>query len=204
MVVDARGRAYAGHFGYDLMGGGAPALASLVRVDPPADGGGPPRASVAAEGLNFPNGSALTADGRTLLVAETFGARITAFDVAADGGLGGRRVWAEPGGAASDEVDGTEETTPAFRPDGVALDAEGALWVADAGGGRLLRLREGGEVLDEVHMGGDGVFACMLGGADGKTLYACVAPDFHEEKRRAAKEGRVVALRVDVPHAGLP
>ena len=88
-------------------------------------------------------------------------------------------------------------------PDGICADAEGAVWVADALHSRVLRVREGGEVVEEIPTG-TGVFACMLGGSDGRTLYACVAPDFDAERRTAAREARLMAVTVDVPHAGLP
>lgn len=197
MVVDTEGRCYAGNFGFDLMGGGAPAPASLVRADP--DGA----VTVVAEDLWFPNGSVLTDDGRTLIVNETFGNRISAFDVGADGSLTGRRVWASFGDvpAASTLEEALGQVVVA--PDGACLDAEGALWIADAVGNRLLRVREGGEILDEIGTG-TGVYACMLGGADGRTLFACTAPDFAEDARRNAREGALVAVRVDVPHGGRP
>jgi len=198
MVVDGRGRAYVGNFGFDLMGGAAPASAALVRVDP--DGA----ATVAAEDLRFPNGAVLTPDGRTLIVAETFGNRIAAFDVADDGTLGPRRDWARFGDVPESDSYAGLMSQVVICPDGVGLDAEGALWLADAIGSRLLRVREGGEVAEEIAIPSGGVFACMLGGADGRTLFACVAPDFHEAKRMVAKEGSVVAIRVDVPHAGRP
>jgi sugar lactone lactonase YvrE len=88
-------------------------------------------------------------------------------------------------------------------PDGCCLDAEGALWVADGLGGRLIRVREPGEIVDQIVVG-SGVYACMLGGDDGRTLFACAAPDFDENARSAAREGQLLAIRVDVPHAGRP
>lgn len=88
-------------------------------------------------------------------------------------------------------------------PDGCCLDAEGAMWIADAVGGRVVRVREGGEITEEIKVEA-GVYACMLGGADGRTLYACAAPDFDEHARSAAREGTLLAVRVDVPHAGRP
>lgn len=190
MVVDAHGRAYVGNFGYDLMAGGAMQPAAVLRVDP--DGS----ASVAAQGLQFPNGSVLTSDGATLVVAESFGGRLSAFDVAADGSLSGRRDWAAFGADADDPA--------AVTPDGICLDAEGAIWVADAGHHRAIRVREGGEILAEVHAGDLDVFACMLGGEDGRTLYLCAAPSYLESERRTTRDGVLLAVPVDVPHAGLP
>jgi sugar lactone lactonase YvrE len=88
-------------------------------------------------------------------------------------------------------------------PDGCGLDAEGAMWIADALNGRAIRVREGGEIVDEVSTG-TGVFACGLGGVDGRTLFICAAPDFDERARAAAREAQLLSVRVDVPHAGLP
>ncbi|MEV1292646.1 SMP-30/gluconolactonase/LRE family protein [Pseudonocardia sp. NPDC049635] len=195
MVVDAQGRAYAGNFGFDLMGGAPLQTASLVRVDP--DGS----VAVVADDLWFPNGSVITDDG-TLLVGETFGNRITAFDIAADGSLTDRRVWASFGELPDRDVEKALGQI-SVAPDGCGLDAEGALWVADALNARLIRVREGGEIVDSIDTG-TGVFACMLGGADGRTLFASVAPDFHEQARRTAREAAVIAVRVDVGHGGTP
>ena len=193
MVLDASGRAFVGNFGFDLMSGGGLTSAALHRVDP--DG----TVTEAAGDLWFPNGSVITPDG-VLIVNETLGNRCTAFDLTADGELVNRRVWAEFGpllvGTTEAEVFGQIKVAP----DGACLDAEGALWIADAVGGRLLRVKEGGEIADEVRPG-SGVFACALGGADGRTLYACVAPDFFEASRSAAREGSLVAIRVAVPAA---
>ena len=138
-----------------------------------------------------------------LVVAETFGGRLTAFDVGVDGSLSNRRTWAElcPAPTSSDLTEALGQLSVA--PDGICLDAEGAIWVADALGGRVIRVREGGEIVDEVHVQG-GVYACMLGGEHRTTLYVCNAPDFHEDARSAAREGRLLAVEVDVPHAGLP
>lgn len=184
MVVDAHGRAYIGNFGFDLMGGGAATNARLVRVDP--DG----TVSAAADDLGFPNGSVITPDGTTLIVGETMASRYTAFNVELDGSLTGRRVWAD---------------VPGVGPDGCGLDAEGRIWCADAFGKRCVRIEEGGRIVDEVPApDGLGVYACMLGGGDGRTLLQCCAPDYLKHQREAAREAVLVATTVDVPHAGLP
>lgn len=196
MVVDAHGRAYLGNFGFDLMGGADIGTADLLRVDP--DGA----VAVVARDLFFPNGSVITDDG-VLVVDETLGNRISAFDIASDGSLGPRRDWATFGGLPSTRVLGEAIAECALAPDGCCLDAEGAVWTADAVGGRVVRVAEGGRVLDEVHPG-TGVFACMLGGSDGRTLYLCCAPDFDEHARSATHEAELRAVRVDVPHAGRP
>ncbi|MEV0248727.1 SMP-30/gluconolactonase/LRE family protein [Nocardia sp. NPDC050712] len=192
MVVDRYGRAFVGHFGFDLMAGDPFAPAGLLRVDP--DG----TVAHVAEDLWFPNGSVITADG-LLLVNETLGNRITAFDLTADGRLAGRRTWARFGELP------TATDIPAMLGqivvggDGAALDAEGALWVADAVNGRAVRIRSG-EIVDEI-AAETGVFACALGGADGRTLFLCAAPDFDEHARSAAREGVILSARVDIPAA---
>jgi sugar lactone lactonase YvrE len=181
MVVDAAGRAYVSTI--DFMAFADMPATNLVRVDPDGTVG------LAAEGLAFPNGSVITPDGSTLIVAESWASRLTAFDIRPDGGLGGRRVWAALGEGSA--------------PDGIALDAEGAVWVADAGGKRALRVREGGEVLAEVGAGDLDVIACALGGEDGRTLFLCTTPDFRLPPDEAARTrpSRVLAVRVDVPGA---
>ena len=196
MVVDQQGRAFVGNFGFDLFGGAPIAPTAVLRVDP--DG----TVTQLADDLWFPNGSVITDDG-VYIVSETFGNRLSAFDVQADGSLANRRVWASFG-----ELPTTSDLTAALgqlsvAPDGCGLDAEGAIWVADALHGRVLRIREGGDVLEELPVG-TGVFACILGGHDGRTLFMCAAPDFDRTARSAAREAELRAVRVEVPHAGRP
>jgi sugar lactone lactonase YvrE len=183
MVVDAYGRAYVGNFGFDIYSGEAPRDTCLIAVEP--DG----TSRIVAESVAFPNGSAITSDGRTLLVGESMGRRISAFDIAPDGSLSNQRVWAQLHGATVD---------------GMCLDAEGAVWTACPATGRCLRIREGGDVVDEVKGTHPGAFACMLGGTDRRTLYVCTAPSHVPEETRAARLGRIEAVTVDVPGAGLP
>ena len=196
MVVDASGRAYVGEFGFDLMGGAPVDSARLLCVEPDRT------VRVAAEDMLFPNGSVITDDGR-LLVCETFGNRVAAFDIDAEGGLGNRRLFADFGPApeATDLAQALAQLV--VGADGCCLDAEGALWVADSVGGRVIRVLADGTIERSLEPG-IGVFACMLGGEDGRTLFLCAAPDFHEEARKAAREGKILALDVEVPHAGLP
>lgn len=196
MVVDSRGRAFVGNFGFDLMAGAPLEPAHLLRVDP--DGTVTP----VADDMWFANGSVITDDG-VLLVGETFGNRITAFDIAGDGALENRRSWAQFGDPPTGRDLETALGQVVVGPDGCCLDAEGALWIADAVGARLIRVVEGGEIVEELPAG-TGVFACMLGGQDGRTLFACAAPDFQEEARKNAREAQLLSIRVDVPHAGLP
>ena len=183
MVVDGRGRAYVGNFGYDRHKGEPPRTTCLARVDP--DG----RVTRAAEDLFFPNGTVITPDGRTMIVGETQGHRLTAFDVAPDGTLSNRRVWAQ--------------FDDAVFPDGICLDAEGAIWVSDARGSALLRVREGGKIDGNVSTGSRYAFACMLGGTDRRTLFVCTSagsgPGMADKR-----DGAIETVRVSVPGAGLP
>jgi sugar lactone lactonase YvrE len=182
MVVAADGTAYVGNFGYDVWSGGPRRNADLARVRP--DG----TADVAAEDLEFPNGAVITPDGTTLVVGESMGRRYTAFDIAPDGTLWGRRVWAELGDVG---------------PDGCTLDAEGAIWCADALHGVLVRVREGGEITHRADLG-QKAYACALGGDDGRTLFAMCADSPREADAAGTGGGTVRTVRVDVPHAGLP
>lgn len=192
MVVDSAGRAYVGNFGFDLHAaakssdfiGALKAYqgATLARIDP--DGS----VHVAASALRFPNGTVVTPDGGTLIIAETLGARLSAFDVLADGSLTKQREWA---------------ALPGVSPDGICLDADGAVWVADARAPRCIRVREGGEILAEVATE-QHVYACMLGGSDGKTLFMMAADDSSPDVVGASRTGRILTTRVAVGHAGLP
>jgi sugar lactone lactonase YvrE len=181
MVVDASGNAYVGNFGFDTERGDAfrPADLALVRPDGSTE--------VAATDLRFPNGSVITPDGSTLIVGESMGRRYTAFTIGSDATLSARRVWAE---------------VPGRAPDGCALDAEGAIWMADASGAGCFRVAEGGEILDEV-TASQPVFACALGGPDRQTLYLVTAPAFGDEQAGRG-EGRIEAAEVRVPGAGWP
>jgi len=199
MVVDGQGRAYVGNLGFDLFNHGTPADTTLIKVD--ADG----RAAVVADGLRFPNGTVITADGRTLIVAESFRACLTAFSIAADGSLGERRVHAQLGIVPPyDTIENMLNTD--FIPDGCAIDAEDHVWVADAKGGRAVRVAPNGRVVDTVTAPhGHGVYACALGGEHGNTLLLCAAPDFSDVKRRAAREAVLYVQEVKVPRgAGWP
>jgi sugar lactone lactonase YvrE len=188
MLVDAAGRAYVGNFGFDSAAADAaarrPAPASLTAVSP--DGA----VTEAAAGLMFPNGMVLTPDGATLIVAETYGARLTAFDVAADGTLSRPRTWADLSGTG-------------IYPDGICLDAEGAVWVANAAGTTCLRVRAGGQIAAEEQFS-QRCYACALGGPDRRTLYAMTAPGSDETLAAQAPRGLVEQARVPVPGAGRP
>ncbi len=192
MVVAADGRAYVGNFGFDLdaaMAGGrrvgalepqqTAKLAMVAR-----DG----TVSTAATDMHFPNGSVITPDGKTLIAGETFGMRLTAFDMAADGSLSNRRVWAQ--------------TAPRL-PDGICLNAEGAIWIANPAAPECALIAEGGKVLDVVETG-DPCYACMLGGEDGRTLFMLTAAPLTGERHASDPVGKIRVTKVAVPHAGLP
>lgn len=199
LVVDARGRAWVGSFGFDLMSGEDVQPAALVRVD--VDG----RAQVAAERLLFPNGSVITPDGKTLIVGESLGNRFTAWTIGEDGLLHDRRTWAEfgPEPALGTTLEVFSQLNVA--PDGCTLDAEGQIWAADAVGGRCVRVAPGGAITEEIAAPpGLGIFACALGGADGRTLLLCTAPDFFEHNRADVEEAVLYTTQVAAPHAGLP
>ena len=152
---------------------------------PAKDGAG---TRVVADEMAFPNGSVITPDGRTLIVGETYGSRLTAFDIKPDGSLTGRRVWAQ-----------LEQAVP----DGICLDAEGAIWVASPMSAEVLRVREGGEVTHRIKVSTQ-AFACMLGGPERRTLFILTAETSNPDEARAKKSGRVETVAVDVPSAGLP
>jgi sugar lactone lactonase YvrE len=182
MVVDESGNAYVGNFGFDLHAGVPPRAASLARVDP--EGG----VSAAADGLMFPNGAVITPDGKTLVVAETMANRLTAFDLTDEARLTNRRVFAQLDGCF---------------PDGICLDAEGAIWVADARGMRVIRVFDGGRVERTISTGERRLYACMLGGERRRTLFLCTStgsgPDMAKKR-----DGRIEFIEVDVPGAGRP
>ena len=181
MLVGPDGRAYVGNFGFDFLGGADPAPANLVLVEP--DGS----ARVVADGLMFPNGMALADDGATLLVAEMLAAKVSAFSVAADGSLSERRVFAE---------------LPERFPDGVALDADGNLWIASSLSAEALLVAPGGEVLEQISTAPLLAPACALGGEDGRTLFLALAETSPEQLAQGISSGRVDAVTVDVPAAG--
>lgn len=183
IVVDPRGNTFVNAAGFDLMGGEAPRPGAVWVVHPNG------MAAEVADDVWFPNGMAVTPGGDTLIVAESYGHRLTAFDVAPDGTLGQRRVWADLG-------DGV--------PDGICLDAEGAIWYADVPHQRCVRVTEGGQVLEIVEAD-RGCFACMLGGEDGQTLYVLAASWAGPGGiGRGQPTGQVLTHRAAVPHSGRP
>jgi sugar lactone lactonase YvrE len=183
MVVDGRGNAYIGNIGFDFPDGEfAPGILALVTSDGSA--------RQVADGVAFANGMAVTPDNSTLILAESYANRLTAFDIAADGGLSNRRVWAELEGGV---------------PDGICLDAEQAVWYADVPNQRCVRVREGGQVLQRVDLD-RGCFACTLGGVDGTTLFL-MAADFSGGTGTAGQApatGQVLTVAAPAPGVGWP
>jgi sugar lactone lactonase YvrE len=180
IVVDGRGNAYVNSVGFDLMGGEEPKPGIVAVVTP--DGS----ARQVADGLAFPNGMVVTPDDSTLIVAESYEGRLTAFEVGEGGELSNRRVWADLGEGG----------------DGICMDADGAIWSPKFQ--RCVRVREGGEVLDEIELDRF-CFACMLGGDDGRTLFLNVAEwNGPEGIFNEPRTGRVLAVEAQAPHAGRP
>lgn len=182
MVTDASGRSYVGNFGFNLHDGAEFSKAAMILVHP--DG----RTELAADDLAFPNGTVITPDGKTLIVGESFAARLTAFDIADDGSLTNRREWAKLEGAT---------------PDGICLDEAGAIWVASPSSNDVLRVFEGGKVTDRIDVG-RGAFACMLGGEDRKTLFILTSEDSHPDKCRTNQTAAIETVRVEHAGAGYP
>ena len=188
MVVDKKGNAYVGNFGFDLHGGEPIKPTNLILVRPGEE------PCEVAENVFFPNGAVITPDDKTFIVGETFASCLTAFDINEDGTLANRRVWAD---LRSIE----EGYTPV--PDGICLDAEGAIWVASPSTNDVIRVQEGGALLDKVEVD-RGAFACMLGGENGNTLFISTANDSTEETCLKERSARIEVIDVDVPRAGLP
>jgi sugar lactone lactonase YvrE len=182
IVVDGRGNAYLNNIGFDFPAGEfAPGILALVTPDGSA--------RQVADGVAFPNGMVVTPDNSTLILAESYANRLTAFDIDADGDLSNRRVWADLDGGF---------------PDGISLDAEGAVWYGDVPNKRCVRVREGGEVLQTIDLD-RGCFACMLGGADSRTLFM-MAADWRGPASIAdgARTGQVLTAAAPAPGIGWP
>jgi sugar lactone lactonase YvrE len=192
MVVDAAGRAYVGNFGFDLDAEmEARGVQSVIADHPTAKlacvlPNGTVR--VAASEMHFPNGSVITPDGKTLIVGETLGSKLTAFDLGADGALTNRRLWAD--------------TSPRV-PDGIALDADGNIWIANPIAPECVLIARGGKVLEVIDTGQQ-CYACMLGGDDGRTLFMLTAQTSIAHEAAESPKGQLLTATVSVPHAGLP
>lgn len=196
MVVDAQGVAYIGSTGVDAtdqaqlddwadtaFGDEAPALGNIVSVTPDGE------AAVVAEAMSGPNGMVITPDHKTLIVAETAGNRLTAFDLGADGSLSGRRLFAQ---------------LPERMPDGICLDAAGYVWVGCPFTQEFVRVGDGGEIADRIALAGRLGVACMLGGQDRRTLFLLTAEATVQDLMQGKAKGYIETVRVDVPGAGIP
>jgi sugar lactone lactonase YvrE len=184
MVVATDGTAYVGNFGFRIFPTREePRAAAIAKITPSG------ATRVAATGLWFPNGMVISEDGRTLVVAESTARRLSAFDIAEDGTLVHRRLW---GQMASDQL-----------PDGICLDADGAIWIASPPSREVVRMREGGEIVERIALDQDAI-ACMLGGEDRRTLFMLTAEKRDPEWCRVHHSARVLSTRVEIPGAGLP
>jgi sugar lactone lactonase YvrE len=184
MVVDQQGRAYVGNFGYDMLAGEEARPADLVLV------GLDQKPRIVASDLQFPNGTVITPDDSTLIIAETFGTKLTAFDIdPSTGDLSGRRTFADLG----------ERT-----PDGICLDAEGCVWVSCFVNGEYVRVQEGGEITHLIDAGSHAAVACMLGGEDGRTLFLLTSDTDVERLTKGESACRVETVEAPAPSAGLP
>jgi sugar lactone lactonase YvrE len=198
MVVDGLGRAYIGNMGYDLFSPGAAPTAGPILLVTPGSPGVKPR--IVAEGLAFPNGMVITPDGQTLIVAESYGARLTAFTIGENGSLAHRRTWAQLGEIADPEtMDSFGEDQ--ITPDGICLDAEGAVWIASPNTNDVLRVLEGGEIVERIPVETVPI-ACMLGGPQRRTLFITSTGRLGLDE--SGNDGRIEAVEVRVPGAGLP
>jgi sugar lactone lactonase YvrE len=183
MVVDGQGRAFVGNIGFDFHAGAqfSPTIMTLVMPDGTV--------SVAAEDIACPNGPVVTEDGNRLIVAESYGNCLTEYDIADDGRLVNRRLFADLGGR---------------MPDGICLDAEECIWVAAPFVGAVLRVERGGAVVDTVPIANGAPYACMLGGEDGRDLFICCATDHAPDMTVRLREGRIDVARAPAPKAGRP
>ncbi len=178
MVVDKQGNAYIGNFGFDFLANAQFKPAEIVLVTPDS------QARIVADNMAFPNGTVITPDGKTLIVGETFSARLTAFDIEKDGSLTNRRIWAQLKKGAV--------------PDGICLDSEGGIWLASPSTSEVLRVLEKGQVTDRIKIKDENsAYACMLGGPNRKILFICTSND-------SRTTGRIEISEVDFPGAGLP
>ena len=189
MVVDGQGRAYIGNMGF-VFGQGTPQPAPIVLVTEEGS------ARVVADGLAFPNGMVITPDGQTLIVAESHAARLTAFHLEPDGSLSHRRAWAQ----FEDRGD-YGATAGQITPDGICLDAEGAVWIASPNTRDVLRVKEGAQITSRLSLSTIPL-ACMLGGPERRTLFIATTESL--DPNEAAARGRIETIQVDVAGAGLP
>ena len=191
MVVDIDGNAFIGNFGFNTYDGEEIKPTNLILVRPGEE------PVLAADNLFFPNGTVITPDNKTLIVGETYAARLTAFDKSEDGSLSNRRIWADL------KVNAEEGTVP--LPDGMCIDEEGAIWVASPSTAEVIRVQEGGMISERIPVQTN-AFACMLGGEDRRTLFICTSNGSGVDPEAALREksGKIEITQVDVPGCGKP
>tara|TARA_B100001029_G_scaffold178561_1_gene185623 strand:- start:879 stop:1751 length:873 start_codon:yes stop_codon:yes gene_type:complete len=191
MVVDSKGNAYIGNFGFNTYEGEEVKSTNLILVRPGEE------PCIAADNILFPNGTVITEDEKTLVVGETYAAKLTAFDVNEDASLSNRRVWAD----LTQSIDNGNVPVP----DGMCLDAEGAIWVASPSTADVIRVKEGGEILERIPVETN-AYACMLGGKDRKTLFICTsnASGVDPDSALREKSGKIEIVEVEVPGVGRP
>ena len=191
MLVDIDGNAFIGNFGFNTYDGEEIKPTNLILVRPGEE------PVLAADNLFFPNGTVITPDNKTLIVGETYAARLTAFDKSEDGSLGNRRIWADL------KVNAEEGTVP--LPDGMCIDEEGAIWVASPSTAEVIRVHEGGMISERIPVQTN-AFACMLGGEDRRTLFICTSNGSGVDPEAALREksGKIEITQVDVPGCGKP
>ena len=191
MVVDIDGNAFIGNFGFNTYDGEEIKPTNLILVKPGEE------PVLAADNLFFPNGTVITPDNKTLIVGETYAARLTAFDKSEDGSLSNRRIWADL------KVNAEEGTVP--LPDGMCIDEEGAIWVASPSTAEVIRVHEGGMISERIPVQTN-AFACMLGGEDRRTLLICTSNGSGVDPGAALREksGKIEITQVDVPGCGKP
>ena len=188
MIVNANGNAYIGNFGFNSRNNESIKSTNLILVRPNE------KPVIAANDLYFPNGTIITEDNKTLIIGETYAARLTAFDINDDGSLSNRRVWA-------DLTNIEKDYTPV--PDGICLDKENAIWMASPSTNEVLRIKEGGIILDKISVQTN-AYACVLGGKDRRTLFVCTSGGSDMQTCIEKKEGRIEYFKVDIPGAGIP
>jgi sugar lactone lactonase YvrE len=198
MTVDDEGRGWVDSFGYDLYANERPLGSPVFRLD------GEGNVVPAADGLHFPNSIMVPPPGDTLIVAETIASRLTAFDIGADGSLSNRRVYCQIAPTVPLEEIAEDYSNVEYGPDGCTLDAEGCVWAGNSLGNWIGRFSPAGELLQRVEAPEEGmaVYAVQLGGADGRTLLMCVAPDWRLGMGGDEPRASLWTLEVDVPHHG--
>ena len=188
MIVNKNGDAYIGNFGFNSHENEAPKSTNLIIVRP----GEEPK--IAAKDLFFPNGTVITEDGKTLIIGETYAARLTAFDINDDGSLSNRRVWAELSEIRKDYLP---------LPDGICMDKEEAIWMASPSTNEVIRVKEGAVLLDTIPVQTN-AYACVLGGEDRKTLFVCTSGGSDIKSCIEKREGRIETIQVDIEGLGNP